>query len=292
VTGWNNKAGTDYESSFNNLGYFFGPFHRAYVLEDYLSTHDSLTFDEVRNLALNIATTDSFGGGGTPWQFVAAEFENAVTGAADADGHPERQAALNLLAGWDGHFVAGGPSQWAFGSNRADAWVLMDAWIREVLRLTFEDELGSETYHEQNTTVLFNVLLHGLPNGSSLTNAYDWFANEDAGAPQTAEEIIVAALDTVLADLGPLPWGTGQRGDIPFVHSMLGVVHTMPFSSRSTFAHVVEYDGSGPVRIESMFALGQSGNILATPAPVLDEHFKSMTDVFDGFGHRPFRLNP
>ncbi len=32
------------------------------------------------------------------------------------------------------------PPQWRFGAFKADAWVLQDAWLREVLRLTFEDE--------------------------------------------------------------------------------------------------------------------------------------------------------
>jgi penicillin G amidase len=45
-----------------------------------------------------------------------------------------------MLDAWDGHFVAGGPAEWRFGAFRADAWVLQDEWIKEVMRLTFEDE--------------------------------------------------------------------------------------------------------------------------------------------------------
>jgi penicillin amidase len=190
----------------------------------------------------------------------------------------------------------------------------MDAWIKEVLRLTFEDELGAGTYGEQRAQMLFNTLLHALPNTTDLTTTYNWFTNVVyPQAPQTPDDIVVAALDTVLADLGPMPWGTDQRGQIEFRHEVIAgvyaqapfpqldpVVHTMPFSSRSTFAHVVEYDAGGPVRIESMFALGQSGDIRIGAelvpgilyAPVYDPNFKSMTGVYDGFGHRPFPLNP
>ena len=70
-------------------------------------------------MALNIATTDSLGSGGNPWEFVKDDFIAAV----EADPSPERLAALALLAGWDGHFVAGGESQWVWGNLRADATV-------------------------------------------------------------------------------------------------------------------------------------------------------------------------
>ena len=198
-----------------------------------------------------------------------------------------------------GHFVAGGPSQWAFGTDRADAWVLMDKWLREAVRLTFEDELGSSV----STDVLFNALLHGLPwashslPGTALTNHYDWFQNlSDSSAPQTADAIIVKALDNVISQLGGQPWGIGARGVIPFIHPVLanidaGEVHTMPASSRSTYAQCVEVGPSGPVRIESMFPLGESGMVNGNAISwSLDPHFLSMTDVYDGFVHRPFPL--
>ena len=61
--------------------------------------------------------------------------------------------------------------------NRADAWMLMDAWIKEVLKLTFE-ELASPLPAQSNQ-VLFNVLLHGLKPGG-VVNYYNWFQNADA----------------------------------------------------------------------------------------------------------------
>jgi len=286
--GWNNKTSHTYPMTSGHTE--FGPFHRAQVLNDYLAGHDDLTFDEIRNVALNIASTDSFGSGGNPWKFAKDYFTAVVN--APANQTPERLAALAVMAGWDGHFVAGGETQWAFGTDRADAWVLMDAWIREVIRLTFEDELGAG----ESKYVLFNALLHGLP-GTTLTNNYNWFQNlTDPGAPQTADDIILAALDNTIATLGSRPWGIGARGEITFNHAVLanigsGVVHTMPFSSRSTYAHCVEFGTEGPVRIESMFPLGESGMVLGDPVFwSLHPHFLSMTEVFDGFVHRPFPL--
>jgi len=287
-SGWNNKAHAGYTNSWNNLGYSFGVFHRAHVVDDYLSATNNLTFDQVRDLALNIATTDSFGSGGNPWKFVSEYFIAAVNTAPDAP-IAARSAALALLAAWDGHFVDGGSGSWAAGTNRADAWVLMDAWIKEVLKLTFEELDPASLSAAKNNLVLFNALLHGLRPGG-IKNYYDWFKNADPTAPQTANAIIVKALDNTLATLGAKPWGTGARGKIPYNHAMLGKVWEMPFSSRSTYAHTVEYAGTGPLKIQSMFPLGESGTILGFPAPVFDPNFFSMTGVYDGFVYRDFPL--
>ena len=158
-----------------------------------------------------------------------------------------------------------------------------------------EDELGSD----ESSFTLFNVMLHALP-GTTVNNNYDWFQNlSDPTAPNTADDIILAALDNALTELGERPWGTGARGEITFEHPVLaqvdeemGIVHTMPKSSRSTYGHCVEYGPTGPVRIESMFPLGESGTVFADPSitPVFDPYFFGMTEVFDGFEHRPFPL--
>ena len=299
--GWNNKSSRDYPQSYNNISYFFGPFHRAHVIEEYLNTHDDLTFEEIRDLAVNIAATDSIRDGGNPWAFVKDVFAAAVT----ADSTAARTNALAIMDGFDGHFVAGGKAAWVNGMDRSDAWMLSDAWIREVLDLTFMDELGNAMAGEYDTekeewkhpTVLFNVILHALStDAGGITNNYDWFANA-ASDVDTLDEIIVTALDNVLADLGSRPWGIGLRGEIEFNHDVLGQaplnmnpLHTMPFASRSTYAHCVEMGASGQKRIESMFPLGQSGNILADAQgmPVFDPNFYSMTGLFDTFTHRDF----
>ena len=294
--GWNNKTNAGYANPPNNISYSFGPFHRAHVVDDYLSTNNNLTFEQVRDLALNIATTDSIGGGGNPWKFVSDYFihavNTAVTAAPGDPLNPGRTAALNLLAAWDGHFVKGGVGSWAAGTDRADAWVLMDTWIKEVLNLTFE-ELNALPA-AKNNLVLFNVLLHGL-NPGGIQNYYNWFQNKsDPTAPQTADAIIVKALDNTLAALGTKPWGINKRGVITYNHTLLGPVHQMPLSSRSTYAHTVEYASSAPLKISSMFPLGESGTILGTypGAPVFDANFFSMTSVFDGFVYRDFPFTP
>jgi penicillin amidase len=257
------------------------------VVDDYLKNNNNLTFEQLRDLAINIATTSSWEGGGNPWKFVKPYFEPAFSNPTQA-----QQDALDLLNAWDGHFVAGGSAQWPAGQNRADAWVLMYQWCVEAMRLTFQDELGN-LYDGQSRRILFNVFLRGLMGADAgLPLNYNWFLNVlNDQNPSTADEIIRAALDNVLASLGPRPWGENQRGTIPFVHSMLGEVHSIPFSERSTYAHCVEYDTTGPIRIESMFPLGQSGDILSQGGqPVFDKNFFSMTPVYDYFAHRQFPL--
>ena len=293
-SGWNNKTSAAYPASFNNSSYFFGPFHRAHVIDDYLSVNNYLTYEDLRDLALFIATTDSFGSGGNPWQFVAEDFRSAVDTAGLID---EYSSVFDLLDAWDGHFVAGGENQWRTGVNRSDAWIFMDAWIREVLELTFADELTlpgetapNRTYDSENKNRLFNVLLHGLAGTSSgIENLYTWYLPYPS-----YNEIIVTALDNVLAEypLNSRPWGSGMRGEIIYTHDFLGEIWHAPLSSRSTYAHCVEFGPYGPERIESMFPLGESGTILVGPGgtPVFDDNFFSMTPVFDPFEPRDFPL--
>ena len=286
--GWNNKAQADYNNPFQSN--YYGIFHRAHVIEEYLSTHDDLSYEEIRDLALNIATTDSFGSGGTTWSFVADTFSAAVA----ADSTADRQAAVDMLQAWDGHFVAGGPAEWQMGTARADAWVLQDAWIREVIRLTFEDEfmMAGLDYADQSTLLTFNVLLRTLDPNSALPSFYDWFQDKtESGKPTTPEEIIVLALDNVLADMGLGPYGA-ERGWITYTHQVYGQMWQTPFSSRSTYAHCVEFDTAGPARIESMFPLGESGETLpdAYGQLYINPHFFSMTPAFDPFMPRPFPL--
>lgn len=284
--GWNNKTHPDYDNSYNSSRDIYGPFHRAHVIYDYLDEKIEqqvrLTFEDIRDLAINIATTDSLDtGGGNSWAFVKEIFIAAVNAAGMT---AQRETALSILADWDGHFVYGGEALWPDGPDRADGWILMNEWINAVLDLTFSDE-GMD---DQSDLILFNVLLHGLEqNSNGIQNQYDWFSNlEDPFAPQTAEDIIVSALDQAISSLDPAnrPWGNNGRREITFYHSILGPIHTMPLSLRSTYAQCVEYGGKGPVRIESMFPLGQSGNILSTDEghPVFDENYFSMSRDSDG----------
>ena len=300
VGGWNNKCCIDRPSSFNEITstFFFGPFHRAQMVADYLNSHDQLTFEEVRDLAINIAATDSIAHGGNPWAFVKDYFAAVVK----ASGIPDAIALLSTTEGFDGHIC----DDWVHGTERSFAWNFTNAWISEVLKLTFADELnfGDTTYLDQNQGVLFNVLLHAMAGDrSGIRNLYNWFQNrENPEAPQSLPAIIITAEFLALKHT---PWFP-PRGEIEYHHpgfagTAYDPLHTTPFGSRSTYAQCVEYGSSGPVRIESMFPLGESGTITldmnitlptdpTVPMPVFDPHFFSMTPYFDNFSPRPFPL--
>jgi penicillin amidase len=290
--GWNNKASVDYNNAPNSA--YYGPAHRAHVIQEYLSAHDDLTYEEIRDLALNIATTDGLLGGGNTWTFVKDDFKAMVA----ANSTPDRDAAIAMLDAWDGHFVAGGPSAWRFGDLRSDAWALQNWWIEEVLRITFEDEfrVAGMSWENQSKNILFNVLLHALAGQTY----YDWF-QDAAGTgdkPVGAEAIIIRALDNVIEHVGLGPYDL-PRGVINFGHPLLGqldpafsAIHSIPYSDRSTYAHCVEYGENGPVRIESMFPLGPSGAMYynGTLTPLFDPYCFSMAPAYDPFMPRPFPL--
>ena len=306
--GWNNKASADYDNTPTGSSNVFGPSHRAQVIDDALRTltaRGNITFEEVRDLAIDISATYYFArscapwpfqvtddcfqgtGGGNPWPFVA----DAFTAIVEANPSEDRSAALAILLAWDGHFVDGGEVRWISGTDRADGWMLMDAWVRRVMELTFEevDDIGS--------LAAYNVLVHGLGD-SSLTNLYDWFTNADETAPQTAEAIILQALDESIEALGTRPWGTDQRGTIDFFHALYGTltngtpIHSTRYGARATYAQVVSMGEDGPSRIQSMFPLGQSGFLQVGPdgAPILGEHVLDMNEFFDSFVHRTIQL--
>jgi len=292
--GWNNKPDPDFvDVTATNA---IGPYHRGHVIQEFFEDFDpdnKWTYEQLTDLAINIGATGKWAAGGNPW----TQLGEAVTAAITANPTAEREAALALFDDWDGHAVAGGRDNWIHGTDIHDASVLLDAMIPRLISKTFDDEIGPAlvTAHR---IVRFQNFIHGLyPRG--LNNDYDWFTNlDDATAPQTSEGIILDVLDGLLAELGANPWGTGTRGTIDYPHVLFGPITALGLttptlaSQRATYAMCVEYGNSGPVRIESVFAIGQSGTITGTLLPILDENALSMKEDFDNFVLRPFPLFP
>jgi len=235
--GWNNKAYPGYPGTPNNVDYNTGPFHRSHVIDDYLANNNDLTYENVRDLAINIATTKSIGKAGNPWIFVKEIFSEAV----ELSSTNERQNALDILNAWDGHFVKGQENR-ASGMDCSDGWMLMDKWIRKVIKKTFtpylsllskSDNSGTDNSAEGDDESdllfgneyqrrLFNVIIRSFKGQCG----FDWFNNteltQNANNTELAQNamknkaysIIVEALDETLADLGARPWGTDKREKI------------------------------------------------------------------------------
>ena len=295
IAGWNNKPHPDKIDYAGTAG--FGPFHRGHVIKDFFDAYDPSapwTFEQLSDFAIDIAATNNWGGGGNAWTRLGP----AVVQAVAANSTPERDAAIALFDDWDGHAIAGGPTQWVHGTDIQDASVLLDALIPRLIAQAFDDEMGPSA-NMFDSVIRFHILQHGLYEGG-LDNSYDWFTNlADSSAPQTAEGVILAALDSTLQALGPRPWGQGARINLTYPHPVFGDIVALPivnqtptlFMHRSTYAHTVEYGSEGPIQIQSIFSLGQSGTILGTLfAPLIDENAFSMKEDFDNFVLRPFPL--
>lgn len=285
--GWNDKASPTADNSPNNLvqGHF-GVYRRGHVIADYIEATPMPTFAELRDLSLRIATTDSFSHGGKPHEFIL----NSLTTAAGLNPTPERMEAIQLIQNWDGQFIPGGPSAWATGETRDDASVLADAWLREIIKLMFEDELETATltYEDQPADLLFNVLLHALDPMGGIQNTYFWFLDRTGRGVPTAPFLLMSlALDNVLADIGSPPYDV-ERGVLSFVHPIYGEVQTSPFANRSTWAQAVEMGSSGASRSVSLFSLGQSGFLKNGEfEPIFDENYFSQHDAYNAFNHTP-----
>jgi len=291
--GWNNKPEPDFIDYSATTA--LGPYHRGHAIQDFFQTYDpndKWTFEDLRDLAINIGATGNFAAGGNPW----TQLGDAISAVLMDNPTDERTAVLEMFQAWDGYAIAGGPSQWVMGTDISDASIMLETLIPRILSRTFDDEIGPPTVI-QDMIARFQVLIHGLyPDG--LNNTYDWFTNlADETAPQTAEAIILAVVDELVVELGERPWGTGARGLITYPHILfgpiteLGVTTPTLLSQRSTYAQCVEYGPTGPVHIESFFALGQSGTITGSLfQPMFDTNALSMKETFDNFVMRLFPL--
>lgn len=305
--GWNTKAmmAADDRSS----TYSFGPFQRGHVIQELLDRPEKFTREEIKDMAISVASTMSADLGGVEWPTMRdkGRFMEAVV----ADPTPERLEAIEILENWDGRFPGGGPENWVSGLDIADAWILQNEWLSRVIALAFDDEL-LPVQDVRDDLERFQVLLHARDPNSKIINFYDWFLNaDDPEAPQTAEAIIVQALDDILEMRGARPWGTGNRGVFILGPPLLfRAVEIFPFSNRATYAQCVEYGSDGPAHIESHFNLGPSATLyfneegeVVTPAgtlmtpeqnmlpqPVEGDPYFSMSSNYINFILRPFPL--
>ena len=196
--GWNNKASATIEEPAAMLR--FSRMHIAHVITDYLSAHDNLTFDDVANLAVRIATTNgTIMGAGNTWSFMGEFFRPVV----EANATPDRLAALEIIENWNGQAVSGSPEEWYANMDYQDGFVLQDVWLNKVVTKTFSDELpGTDNLFGSR----LKTMLHLLDPDRGLEKSYDWFRNDNGGV-SGFENIVLSALDETLAELGPCSLG-------------------------------------------------------------------------------------
>ena len=254
--GWNNQASADRPDQ--TATYFFGPFHRSHMILDWLENSDKLTFEQVRDFAFDVASTFNTNGGGNEWGFIKDRFIAAVHEFPS----PERLEVLDVLEDWSGFYPRGARDEWLTTPHEADGLRAQRQWLLRTIEHVFGDEMPSDRIFTVDDFLWqFGALLHAMDENPRVLNVRDWFKNIDPEAPQTMNENIVAGLDRALEIMGSRPWAENQRNVTNFTHTILGSLHQRPLFNKASYAQCVELDGTGPIRIESSFALGPSGVI-------------------------------
>ena len=290
--GWNNKTNSNYDNANVHCVLYNGSCHRAQEIINFFESKDKFTFDEIKDFVQYIQLTNSTAlFGGNTWNFIKNDF----IGIVNKNPTPQRKKALEILNNWNGIIVEGEKPNWTIDTTYSDAYVLQDRWVMEILRLTFADELNTNTmtWKDHHPALLFNCFIHALKKDKGgVTNKYNWFNDSKNNIDYNANDIIIMALDNVLDTLGEAPWNV-SRERLVFEHKMIGKVADMPWINGAPFNQLVEIGSDGPVRIESLLPLGQSGDIrldTATMKPVFDEHFFSFNDNFKNFQFYSFPL--
>jgi len=176
-----------------------------------------LTVDEPHDLARSAAMqTDTL-------SLMARELrplllaELAQPGATDpGPADPDAEAALAILRGWNDHMDADSPAP-----------LIFIAWMRQVNRALFEDELGSDFrgWWDLRPVQVANVL----------RGAGEWCNDIRTDRTESCAAQVAAALDAALADLrerfGPDPraWRWSAAHQVTFRHPLFGFV---PFLDR------------------------------------------------------------
>ncbi|MHB8667580.1 MAG: penicillin acylase family protein [Burkholderiales bacterium] len=195
---------------------------------------------------------------------------------------PEAQQVLRQLGQWNADMSAAGAEP-----------LIVSAWLRELGRLIYADELGDQFdgAWEHRARFMYNVLADTNGQGH-------WCDNVNTPAQETCAELLPKALDLALADLRrryggdrkQWRWGTAHSAvseHRPFTHQPLlakffdirvpspGDTYTIdvgrnrladasaPFANHHAASLRAIYDLSDLDKSEYMHSTGQSGNVLS-----------------------------
>ena len=284
--GWNNKAEVgDIDTAAINL---YGPFHRSHEITDFFERTDKVSMEDLQELEKFIGGTFSVGSGGNPWSVLRQYFAPVL----EANPTPERLQLIEDLDNWHGLYTTPDLPP----NELVPIWTLLRDWLFCAMDYTFRDELGpSGANPEEGPGDLLagvhwlNMFIHAMEGeDSGHPHQYNWFINlKDPDAPQTSDEVILAALDATIAS-----GFQDVRNIYRHSHALLGIIYTPWYFNRSVYTQAVEFDSEGPVRILSQQIMGQSGEIQmgADGEPVYSEHFWSSRDDFEAYILREFPL--
>jgi penicillin amidase len=302
LSNWNSKPALGYPNPDQRS---FGKQYRSLEIDQRLAQPGLLSFDDMKDIAKDIARTGE-GGDGREARYIKPFLLSALRSAPPT--HPLTAEAVGILERWDGTLFDDAVSS----QYLAPGQVIFSTWLRGrpevapcaaksfpgVLCYVFGDEVPN--FNPNNTSGL-NMLIHvlddALGGGSRVLPSRNYFDGCDStvfGACR-ADVIMSTAFEKALDALGPEPaWSSHPRETTHFQHTLsqaIPEIASVLDANRASYGFVVVFERPKPIA-ESIVSLGQSGFIgLAAPGtPVFDVHFADQLELFRAFGYRPMRL--
>ncbi len=268
LANWNNKPRADWP---NGDDADWGAVNRNWSIERLLMEDESMTFDDMNAIAIDIGRHDYRADFLKPFLLAAGEAISPLP-----EGVPE---ALETLRTW--------PNRVDEGEVGA---TIFERWRTMVRRRVFGDELGpfvDQGFIRDDTAD--NMLLHALLGAdASLPPSRDYFNGEDPN--QVLIDALADAVASLTAELGPdmSQWGY-DPGTIEF-RWQGQLIGSIPWYSRGSYIQIVEM--TDPVRGVNILPPGQSGFVGVGPGgvPVFDPHFADQLALAAAWQYKPMHL--
>lgn len=291
--------------------------NRMFWLDQYIRSFTKLSFDDLKNIGLrqylaNSNTAFHVDDPDKDADLFAILFKERFFQAVNNIPTPERLQAVALLQDFEGNWFDGDLDNILNGLNVSDPRILSSVWLNAVANRVLNPYLDGTTREVaiatpsdpiplENAYGSTNELVNQANTLSRIFNlAFDntLFFNGWLNDQPSIDEIITQELDFALSTLGGFsarPWGEGKRGVYEFENLVLGVVQEMPMCNVSGCILMAEFTPL-EIKMESILALGQSGEILGNPngTPKFNKHCFDQQPLFSQLQLRtnpPFKIN-
>lgn len=280
-SGWNNLFKQFAEGSADTVTGL--PLSRAYWLVDYFEQLDKVSLDDLKNTSFIQAVANSVVAFKDSRPTAYADLFNPLFKerffAAFDDVIPTgpQQAALDLLANYNGRWFNGDKATVATTEDVSEEFILASTWLLNVAATILNPYLDG-TYFEVNPGAAGGPIA-ALPTFNSFDEINDlatYQGNLLARILGTSSDntlifpawlvpvgdvdlAIRNALDTALTNLGVQPWGEGRRTTYVFNNLALGPVAEAPMFNSSGLYFVAEFRPEGITNVATVLPLGESG---------------------------------
>jgi len=213
ICNWNNKPATYWNNGERPV---WGAIFRVHRITDLLEARPKLTFEQIRDIAVDIGLNDPVANSLKPLLL------NAI--ASSATDNPLLKQAYELLSVWDNHAVEGSVAKTIF-----------DEWLQALREAIFADELRAVDQDLFDNFTQPSLILHVLQGPKASVPVRTNFLNG-----KSVNQIQLEALQTALQNL------TAKRGPAPALWGYIAPtinflpLPPIPSSSRGTYIQAVE----------------------------------------------------